>query len=122
MARIKGVGAPTRTTKGSVGDTYIDLKSKKQYRCIYAYHSTSGTVEYTWRVQEDEVSEEDTPSNPMDVVAKNNIPESSKDDIVDEVINEDEPVSEETTPDVEDETPAKSRKPKYNYNKQYNKH
>ena len=37
MANIKGPGAPTKNTKGSVGDVYTDTKTGQKYKCVFAY-------------------------------------------------------------------------------------
>lgn len=92
MAVIKKVGAPTRTTKGAVGDTYIDLKERKAYGCVSAYQSTTGSVDYVWRAKEDLVEE--------DVEAE---------------------VKEAPTPEPQVEEQVNDRPNKHNYNKQYNK-
>ena len=55
MTKIRRVGAPTRTTKGAVGDTYIDLKARKAYICTSAYRDSTGSVDYAWREKEEEV-------------------------------------------------------------------
>lgn len=37
MANINGTGAPTRKTRGAIGDIYIDSDSGQQYKCTFAY-------------------------------------------------------------------------------------
>lgn len=110
MAIIKKVGAPTRLTEGSVGDTYIDLKTKKAYICVAAYKASTGSVDYTWHENEDGVvGEVDNSPGETPVVA---------------------PVQEEPTeepdgsPEIDEEPEVKenAKKPKRNYNKQYKKH
>ena len=44
----RGKGAPTKTTKGSIGDTYIDLENKIAYKCVTIYHESLGGDEYDW--------------------------------------------------------------------------
>ena len=37
MANLKGNGAPTRKTKGALGDIYTDTTTGKKYKCIFSY-------------------------------------------------------------------------------------
>lgn len=115
MAVIKKVGAPTRMTEGSVGDTYIDLKTKKSYICTSAYKASTGSVDYAWRenegavidVTEDEYEVKETPVKaPTKVPTEKKVKERVKKEPVKEVVEE---AAEE---------PAKPQK--YNYNKQFN--
>lgn len=39
MAKLKGVGAPTRRTAGAIGDIYTDSKTGQEYICTFAYKS-----------------------------------------------------------------------------------
>ena len=53
MSRITGIGAPTRHTKGKVGDTYLDSATNDLYKCVQSYYSydklaNEETVRYSW--------------------------------------------------------------------------
>ena len=51
MASISGTGAPTRQTKGSVGDIYTNTTNGKQYKCTAAIKTNyynSEYYEYFW--------------------------------------------------------------------------
>lgn len=37
MAKLAGVGAPTRKTQGAIGDIYTDSKTGQEYVCTFAY-------------------------------------------------------------------------------------
>lgn len=39
MANINGTGAPSRKTRGAIGDIYTDSNSGQQYKCTFAYCS-----------------------------------------------------------------------------------
>lgn len=39
MAKLTGIGAPSRKTKGAVGDIYIDKNTGIEYTCTFAYKS-----------------------------------------------------------------------------------
>lgn len=49
MAKIKGVGAPTKKTKGGIGDIYTDKTTGKQYKCTGSYGSAAYDTEYDWK-------------------------------------------------------------------------
>ena len=107
MSLIKEKGAPGRFTKGSIGDKYIDLKTRKAYTCVSAYRSSNGSVDYAWRAT-DEV--EEIPEEPVEEEKEPEVSETVAEAAEEEVAEEptEEPVVEET------------RKPnKYNYNKQF---
>lgn len=53
MSRITGIGAPTRHTKGKVGDTYLDSATNDLYKCVQSYYSydklaNEETILYSW--------------------------------------------------------------------------
>lgn len=53
MSRITGIGAPTRHTKGKVGDTYLDSATNDLYKCVQSYYSydklaNEETILYGW--------------------------------------------------------------------------
>ena len=53
MSRITGIGAPTRHTKGNVGDTYLDSATNDLYKCVQSYYSydklaNEETILYSW--------------------------------------------------------------------------
>ena len=41
MAQLIGKGAPTRKTKGAMGDIYTDTTTGKKYECTFAYRDNS---------------------------------------------------------------------------------
>lgn len=50
MAKLTGVGAPTRKTQGAIGDIYIDTKTKQEYICTFAYKSGNDEeLECEWK-------------------------------------------------------------------------
>lgn len=73
MSIIKGNGGPGRKTKASAGDTYIDLKSGNQYKCLSAYSDSAGNFDCVWKLtdtgvgileeedKKEEVTESDIP-------------------------------------------------------------
>lgn len=48
MSVVKGNGAPRKNTKGAVGDTYMDLETGKNYRCVSIFRDSLGYAEYEW--------------------------------------------------------------------------
>jgi hypothetical protein len=50
MSEIRGKGIPLSTTKGSIGDYYIDTNTGEKYRCIFSYTAAvgSGKTEYSY--------------------------------------------------------------------------
>ena len=49
MNRIEGKGKPTRTTKGAVGDEYVDTDTRLRYKCTFAFcDSISNEFVYEW--------------------------------------------------------------------------
>ena len=111
MVKIKRVGAPTRTTKGSVGDTYIDLKARKAYICTSAYRDSTGSVDYTWREKENEEVAED------DLTAMEETPKETPKQTFDAPVIED--VEEPSEKKLEQPRPQNPNQ-KRNYN-QYHK-
>ena len=53
MATIKRKGAPTKSTEGFVGDTYIDLDDCKSYKCVSVFKDSLGGAEYEWKYVSD---------------------------------------------------------------------
>lgn len=50
MANLIGNGAPTKRTRGHVGDFYTDTKTGEEYKCIFAYRSdTEYDFECEWK-------------------------------------------------------------------------
>ncbi len=78
MKNHKGVGAPTRTTRASIGDTYTDLKTKQKYVCVSAYRSSTGYSDYGWHLAEIESRDID-----------NDAPTAADDKVIEETDNSD---------------------------------
>lgn len=98
---IKEKGAPDKHTKGSVGDTYIDLESGKSYICTCVYADSFSDSEYDWKFESEKIPGVDFQKNKSE-----SSEELSKG--IDEV-----------TEDVSDSVNEVNR-PKYNnYRKQY---
>lgn len=108
MATIKGKGAPTKDTPGSIGDIYIDTTAQgvSAYKCTFAYKVSFREPEYEWVKTDDiPVTYEEEKSEPVE-----------------------EPV-EETSEEVPEEKVEETKpnnfnyngKPRNNYNKQYRK-
>lgn len=122
MAKIKGVGGPTRKTKGSVGDIYTDTATGKKYKCDGSYGSANHEAEYYWRVLEEEEGAKSSFRIPNPLKAK---AEKVEEAPVEEVIEE--PVSEGNDGEPIEETPAeepktnKGKKQRTNYAAAYNK-
>lgn len=78
MATIKNVGAPTKRTKGGIGDIYIDKATGRKYKCTGSYGSAAHEAEYYWRALKDkeQVVENNVIPDPVQ-------PQVSNDDIVD---------------------------------------
>ncbi len=49
MSTIRQKGVPTIKTKGAVGDTYIDLNTGNQYKCVFAY-GIGADLECQWKL------------------------------------------------------------------------
>lgn len=114
MAIIKGKGAPTRNTSGSIGDIYVDVDNKVAYKCTFACKMPFSDPEYDWRKTDNiPVSyEEEKP-----VVDKKPEPEVSK-----EVEKTEETEGSEESVAVEESKlnyTNYSNKSRNNYNKQY---
>lgn len=102
MATINGNGAPTKSTKGSIGDTYIDLDSGKIYMCVSIFRDSLGSAEYDWNyVSTTSAQEQKAPEKNMSTDVSN----------------------EKSTVDEIPERPVQTNqnRPNNNYRKQYNK-
>ena len=102
MATIKRNGAPTKSTKGSIGDTYHDLDSGKSYKCVSIFRDSLGSAEYEW----DYISDIDIPEQ-----------KAPEENVYNDTVDE-KPTMEDTP-----ERPAQpnQNRPNNNYHKQYNK-
>lgn len=50
MAQLKDNGAPTRKTKGALGDIYTDTNTGKKYKCIFSYRDdVNGDFDCQWK-------------------------------------------------------------------------
>lgn len=108
MGIIKGKGAPTRNTPGSIGDRYIDTDTKNVYKCVFAYKTPFNDPEYDWKPIDDiPVIVEETPVEEVSEVS-----EVSEEKVVEEVKVEESPKQNYSN---------YSGKPRNNYNKQYRK-
>lgn len=123
MSLIKGKGAPTRSTKGAIGDIYVDLGTGKQYKCVNAY-GVHGQFDYTWKLQNG------SPVNVQEIKQESKKPESKvekkvepkEEPKVEPVVEA--PVVEETEAKNEGEPVAPvetASKPRTNYAAAYNK-
>lgn len=117
MARIKGVGVPTRKTKGGIGDIYTDTTTDKEYKCTGSYGSANYETEYDWRAVT--VFGKNSP-NPVVVT-----PEVKAETKVEAEVEEApvEETAEEVVTEVADEVPVEEapveeKKPKQNKGKQ----
>ena len=126
MAKIKGVGGPTRKTKGSVGDIYTDTTTGKKYKCDGSYGSANHEAEYYWRALEEEEGAKSSFRVPKPEKVEKAAEPVVEETPVEEVV-EAEPVSEgndgepvEETP-VEEAKPNKGKKQRTNYAAAYNK-
>lgn len=117
MKNHKGVGAPTRTTRASIGDTYTDLKTKQKYVCVSAYRSSTGYSDYGWHLAE--IESKDIKND--EIVSDHNAhaAEAKVVENADSVVHADKPEDEAVEETV---SQPKNNKQRYNYNKQYNKH
>lgn len=102
MGLIKGTGAPTKATKGSVGDTYIDLNNNRSYKCVSAFHDSLGGEEYEWKYDEFvEIPKKEIEEDPEPVEPE---------------------VKQEVTQEPKEEPAVQNyERPKNNYHNQYNK-
>ena len=102
MTTIERNGAPTKSTKGSIGDTYIDLDNGKVYMCVSIFRDSLGSAEYDWNyVSTTSVQEKKAPE---------------------EKVSTDSPDEKQAADDTQ-ERPIQSdqNRPNNNYRKQYNK-
>lgn len=102
MTTIERNGAPTKSTKGSIGDTYIDLDNGKVYMCVSIFRDSLGSAEYDWNyVSTTSVQEKKAPE---------------------EKVSTDSP-DEKQAVDNTQERPIQQNqnRPNNNYRKQYNK-
>lgn len=50
MSILKNIGAPNKSTVGSLGDIYIDTKTGDEYKCMFAYRdSLLASFNYSWK-------------------------------------------------------------------------
>ena len=108
MAVIKKNGAPDKHTKGSIGDTYIDVDTGKSYICTFAFGDSIGSSEFEWKpsIEPEKIPGVDFQKNKTE--PSENLPKGDS-EIVQENIEE----------AVEKHEHASDR-PKYNnYRKQY---
>lgn len=119
MAKIKGVGAPTRKTQGGIGDIYTDKATGKQYKCEGSYGSASHETEYYWRGVKDGLLAGKSISNPEPKKVETPVAESVKEDVVAEPVVESE--VEESPEEVKETKPKQSKGNKRtNYAAAYN--
>lgn len=129
MAKIKGVGGPTRKTKGSVGDIYTDTATGNKYKCEGSYGSANHEAEYYWRALEEEEGAKSTFRIPNPLKAKAEKVEEVVEPVVEAPTEEviEEPVSEGNDGEPVEETPVeepkqtKGKKQRTNYAAAYNK-
>lgn len=63
MQKIEGKGVPTRKTKGAIGDVFINMLTKKMYKCTNAYEA-NGQCDYTWRALDGKSAVEEAKPEP----------------------------------------------------------
>ena len=106
MANLTGTGAPTRKTRGAVGDIYTDTKSGNKFKCTFAYRSNSEQdYDYEWKKGEkdDEVTGYETAkSQPQPE------PENNQVDDADPVVGADEEPENDQVNDAEPEPNKKA--------------
>lgn len=80
MAKLTGVGAPTRRTEGAIGDIYTDSKTGQEYICTFSYKSgIDEEFDCEWKKRVNgkkvetsskygEVKKEEKPDTPVDAV------------------------------------------------------
>lgn len=135
MATIKNVGAPTKRTKGGIGDIYIDKATGRKYKCVGSYGSAAHEAEYYWRALKDkEPVVENTVEPEQEVQPEAPASENSDDqESVQPEAEQETPASENgddqdqdpVQPDAEPENDSETKKPKdnrrTNYSAAYNK-
>lgn len=72
MVRYKESVAPTKHTKGSIGDIYTDASTGKSYSCISSYSDSMGSKEYEWKEMMESIDAEPE-------VQKTDIPKPKRD-------------------------------------------
>lgn len=102
MTTIERNGAPTKSTKGSIGDTYIDLDNGKVYMCVSIFRDSLGSAEYDWNyVSTTSVQEKKDPEEKVSTASPNE--KQAADDTPERPIQQNQ------------------NRPNNNYRKQYNK-
>ena len=93
MTKVRGNGAPTRKTRGGVGDIYTNTKTGEQYKCTFAYRSDPlHDYDYEWtKIEEEDEKLEETEVPEMKREAGDTIPETTEDTV------QSEPVVQEHT-------------------------
>ena len=75
MATINRNGTPTKSTKGSIGDTYHDLSSGKSYQCVSIFRDSLGSAEYEWEYISDiDIPEQKAPEENVSTDSSNEKP------------------------------------------------
>ena len=116
MGIVKKVGSPTRTTKGSIGDIYIDLNNGNEYQCTFAYKS-AGMDECDWKLIKKgsgikEVIEKAVPNIETSAVI-GPVVEETKDEIVEtEVVVEKSPTQQTKRTDYASYSRSKNKNKK----------
>lgn len=102
MTTIERNGTPTKSTKGSIGDTYIDLDNGKVYMCVSIFRDSLGSAEYDWNyVSTTSVQEKKAPEEKVSTDSSNE--KQAADDVQERPIQ------------------SNQNRPNNNYRKQYNK-
>lgn len=111
MAQLKDNGAPTRKTKGALGDIYTDTNTGKKYKCIFSYRDdVNGDFDCQWK----EIVEAEKKAS-----KKNEAPKQEAKAVVEEVKTE--PVKQEETKEEPVKTEEKRSTGKTSYSSYYNK-
>lgn len=125
MSKIKGVGAPTRKTKGGIGDIYIDQTTGKKYKCTGSYGSARYEAEYDWKAVNEPVKNGPNPVAAKETKMETKVDETPVKEVEVEVEVEEkaEEVAEEITDETSVEEPKKPKqnKQRTNYAAAYNK-
>ena len=120
MAKIKGIGAPTRKTKGGIGDIYTDRATGKEYKCEGSYGSAAHDTEYYWRAVKDNITNAKNiqkTEKPVEVKLVETPAVEEVTEVAEEVV---ENVDAESAPEVEETKPSKKGGKRTNYAAAYN--
>lgn len=93
MATIKQKGIPTRNTKGSIGDIYIDSNTGNHYQCTFAYKS-GDSIECDWKLVKKGSEIKEAINKVVEEVKTPVVKEPVVEEVV-EVVAEAEPINEE---------------------------